>query len=268
MTKSGFFSGSDMDPAEIARRLRDSLSPRDHAIHLLRHTLLEQQLDAIKRTLRAHEEVREAKAYQFEVLDADPRWDGDYDGGIEALRDARFWQMTFQSSAHSMAAVGMLAPLIESLFVEIFEALKTRTEIKSDHPRRSLKSNKRWKPQFYAKDGREMRGFAMGAVQLSEAIDLLPFLPRDLGTSLSALSKYRNNMFHNGFEWPEATILNFDKERSDWPECWFDLTHRGDKPWLFYMTPYFCAHCVALIDGIIDGTGGYLRERRPSFREE
>lgn len=162
-----------------------------------------------------------------------------------------------------MAAVGMLAPFTESLFVAIFEALKTRTEIKSDHARCALKSSKRWKPQFYVESGNEMRGFAFGAVQLSDAIDLLSFLPRDLDTSLSALNKYRNNMFHNGFEWPEATIKKFDKERSDWPGNWFDLARHNDDPWLFYMTPEFCAHCVALIDGIIDGTGRYLKERGP-----
>ena len=69
-------------------------------------------------------------------------------------------------------------------------------------------------------------------------------------------------MFHNGFEWPEATIANFDEERSNWPEVWLELAHRSGKPWLFYMTPEFCAHCVTLIDGIIDGTGRYLKERR------
>ncbi|WP_109465268.1 hypothetical protein [Albibacillus kandeliae] len=261
MTKKGFFSGFDVDPAEMARRLRDSLSPRDHAMNLLLHTLLDQQLDAIKRTLRNHEEAREAEAYRLDVLDTDPSWGGDHDGGLDSLRDERFWRMTFQASAHSMAAVGMLAPFIESLFVELFEGLKTRTEIKSDHPRIALKSNKRWKPQFYAEYGKEMRGFAMGAVQLSEAIDLLPFLPHELSKSLSALNKYRNNMFHNGFEWPEATIANFDEERSNWPETWFELAHRSGKPWLFYMTPAFCAHCVTLIEGIINGTGQYLKER-------
>jgi hypothetical protein len=110
LMKKGFFPGSDFDPAEMARRLRDSLSPRDHAMSLLRHTLLDQQLDAIKRVLRSHEEAREAELYRLDVLETDPRWGSDYDGGLESLQDERFWQMTFQASAHSMAAVGMCLP--------------------------------------------------------------------------------------------------------------------------------------------------------------
>ena len=261
MTKSGFFSGPDAGPTEIAHRLRDGLSPRDLAMHLIRHTLLDQQLDAIKRTLRTHEEIREAESYRLDVLDTDPRWDGEYDGGLEALRDARFWQMTFQSSAHSMAAVGMLAPFIESLFVEIFKALKTRgTEIKSDHLRHDLPPKKRWDPRVYAENKNERRGIAKGTNQLAEAIDLLPLLPDNLEMSLMALYKYRNKMFHNGFEWPETIISSFDEERKDWPG-WFDLARRDDKPWLVFITPEFCAHCVDLIDAIIDGTGRFLKDR-------
>ena len=79
--------------------------------------------------------------------------------------------------------------------------------------------------------------------------------------TLEALFRYRNNMFHNGFEWPDAKIESFAAERSKWPEGWFEIAERNDKPWLFYMSPQFCTHCVTTVDGIIDGTGRYLKER-------
>ena len=261
MTKNGFFSGSDMDPAEMARGLRDSLSPREHAMQLLRHTLLDQQLDAIKRTIRTQEESREAERYQLDVLDTDPRWDGNYDGGLESLRDERFWQMTFQASAHSMAAVGMLAPFIESLFVSVFDGLKDKVELPPDHPRLKLKKREVWNPQVYQGSKGARCDLLQGIGQLSDVTGLAPFLPPKTQTALEAIFRYRNNMFHNGFEWPDNKICSFSDASKKWPDGWFDLARRDDKPWLFYMTPKFCAHCVALIDGIVVGTGKYLNER-------
>ena len=231
-------------------------------MHLIRHTLLDQQLDAIKRVLRTHEEIREGESNRLDALDTASRWEGEYDGGLEALRDLRFWQMTFQTSAHSMAAVGMLAPFIESLFEEIFDALKTRsTEIKSDHPPQDLPFMKSRNPQSKVENGKTRQGFAVDSIERAYNIGLLPFLPCNVDISLKALIKYRNNMFHNGFEWPETKISSFDKKRKDWPEGWFDLAHRNGEPWLFFMTPEFCTHCIDLIDAIIDGTGRFLKER-------
>lgn len=73
MTQGGFLSGSDMDRAEMARLMDDCLSPRDRAMGFLPQTLLDQQLAAIKRVIGDHAKAREAEAYQFEVLDTDPR---------------------------------------------------------------------------------------------------------------------------------------------------------------------------------------------------
>lgn len=215
--KKGFFSSSDFDPAEMGRRLRDSLSPRDHAMSLLRHTLLDQQLDAIKRVLRSHEEAREAEVYRLDVLDTDPRWGDDDDGGLESLRDERFWQMTFQASAHSMAAVGMLAPLIESLFVSIFDGLKGKIEFPTDHPRLKLRKRDFWNPQVYQGSKGARGDLLQGIGQLSDVTGLKPFLPTQTQTALEALFRYRNNMFHNGFEWPDDKVSTFSDASKKWP---------------------------------------------------
>ena len=141
MTQGGFFKGShNLDPAALRTGHSAMLTPRDRAMNLLRHTLLDQQLQAIKAVLRNHEAEREGTGYRFDVLDTDPLWKGDFDGGLGARRrDEDFWHLTFQASAHSMSAVGMLAPFIESLFVAVFDGLKTKGELPPDHPRQKLK---------------------------------------------------------------------------------------------------------------------------------
>lgn len=258
----GFFKGSrNLDPAALKAGLSATLTPRDRAMNLLRHTLLDQQLDAIKAVLRNHEAEREGTGYQFEVLDSDPRWDGEHDGGLEARRDAAFWRLTFQASAHSMSAVGMLAPFIESLFVAIFDGLKTRAEIPPDHLRQKLREKDRWNPQVYQGSNGARTDLLKGIAQLSKATGLAPHLPPQTGMTLEALIRYRNNMLHNGFEWPDGKVDGFAAEVSKWPEGWFEVAESDGKPWLYYMSPGFCTQCVALTDGIIDGVGRYRKER-------
>ncbi|WP_425099351.1 hypothetical protein [Tropicibacter sp. S64] len=261
MTQDVFLPPTEDEGSESWSRFSELIGEGVRVEGMVRQTLLKTQLDAIKRTIRSHEEAREAEAYQFEILDTDPRWDTDYASALELLRDQRFWQMTFQSSAHSMAAVGMLAPFIESLFAAIFDGLKDKIALPTDHPRLALKARDVWNPQVYHGSKRARCDLLQGIGQLSDATGLARFLPPQTQTTLEALFRYRNNMFHNGFEWPDVKIASFADDLEKWPEGWFDLAKREGKPWLFYMTPEFCAHCVALIDGIIGGTGRYLKER-------
>lgn len=262
MTQGGFFNGPrDFDPAALKAGLSAMTTPRDRAKNLLRHTLLDQQLDAIKAVMRNHETEREGTGHQFEVLDTDPRWKGDFDGGLEARREEAFWHLTFQASAHSMSAVGMLAPFIESLFVAIFDGLKARVELPVDHLRLKLKERDRWNPQIYQGSDGAQTDLLKGIAQLSVATSLAPHLPPQTEMTLEALMRYRNNMFHNGFEWPDSKIDGFAAEVSKWPEGWFEIAERNGKPWLFYMSPQFCAHCVTTIDSTIDAVGRYLKER-------
>lgn len=54
LKKKGFFLGPDMDAAVMARHLRGNLSPCEYVLKVLRHTLLNHQLKAVKRTLHRH----------------------------------------------------------------------------------------------------------------------------------------------------------------------------------------------------------------------
>lgn len=262
MTERLFQPTQGLDPSEVARRLSENIAPRDRAAHLLRHTLLEQQLAAIKALIRRNQEVEATTLLDFEELDNDPGWNRPDTEYLEIARDARFWQMTFQASAHSMAAVGMLAPFVESLFVAIFDGLR-RVPLVSpgDSRQRGLNDEQLWNPQWFLGSKCPRKDLCPGIKQLADATGLQPHLPDGYERALSALFTYRNNMFHNGFEWPDTVREKFAKRvaSGEWPQGWFDHASRNHTPWLFYMTPAFLAHCIDMIDGILGGVGRFMQ---------
>ena len=95
-------------------------------------------------------------------------------------------QSFFQKAAHSMAATGMLAPFIETLFTAILPCL----------PKEKGKNN---------------QGIVKAITYLSKLRGLAQFFPEDYEKTLDALFLYRNKMFHNGFIWPENERNKFQK---------------------------------------------------------
>jgi hypothetical protein len=262
VTQRGFFPPSDEDTADLWRRFEEAISPSMRAEWMLRHTMLGLQLSAIKDLMHRNERAAAATRIKLKELN----WEAEANPDqvqLEFLHERRFWQAIFMDSAHSMSAVGMLAPFIESLFVAIFEGLRKRQRMDAGHTRRQRADDQFWNPQIVFRSEGPRDDLVAGIDQLAESCGLKPYLPDDYRKTLSALFAYRNNMLHNGFEWPAETIGKFSYRIASekWPEAWFTSADRDGKPWLYYMSPEFCSHCVDLIDGIIDGTGRYLKER-------
>ena len=142
----------------------------------------------------------------------------------------------YQDMAHSMAAVSMIAPLIESVFRVAFRS------IGKDLPRKDI---------------------AKGIVKGVGEIGMMEYLPTNLEPTLSALFAYRNKMFHGGFEWSAEKLNGFERrlEKGHWPSKWFDKATSDDKPWMFYMTPAFVDHCFAMAKGIVEGIEQFGSER-------
>ena len=138
----------------------------------------------------------------------------------------------FQSAAHSMAAAGMLAPLLESIFNEFFEQFGRR------------------KPR-----GHLVRNF-VGMID-EETVGLREFMPADLDQTMEALFLYRNKMFHYGLEWPSQQREKFAGCLEDWPEGWFSRSTTDGVPWMFYMTPEFIDHCLDMVENIFRGLSSY-----------
>lgn len=261
MTHGGFFRGPDKDPSDLARRVAEHWPPRRRADALLRQTLLDEQLEAIKALILRNRQADAATRIKLDEIYQELERNPDSDS-LEARREDVFWRMVFQEAAHSMSAVGMLAPFIESLFVAIFEGLRERDSEEQKDTRRQHAEDQIWNPQIvFRKDGAKS-DLVAGIDQLAETCGLKCYLPPVYHTTLTALFAYRNNMLHNGFEWPPEATKKFGQRIASekWPKNWFSSTEKGSEPWLYYMTPEFCGQCVKTIDGIIEGTGRYLRD--------
>lgn len=248
------------------------ISNRDQALFLASGRDLEAQLLAIKGALRRNQEADEAVSESIRQLD---NHISDYSGEDELyemhLQDERvdaLHNSAFQDAAHSMAAVGMLAPFVESLFVAIFAGLHKRggkcgatvTDERSEAAETEF-----WDPHFVLGRGGRRVDLVAGIKQLSASVGLSSYLPAGYEQSLTALFAYRNKMFHHGFEWPLDERLKFEERirTEGWPTIWFSKSTSGDHPWIFYMSTPFIDQCLAMIDAVLEGVGKYLGQQRP-----
>lgn len=174
----------------------------------------------------------------------------------------------YQDAAHSMAAVGMLAPLIESMFDQSFAGIRklfetSRVAINSSHPRWGQQSTKKKWDYHFSLDGTKLKkgGLAKGILELVDTVGLSAHMPNDLKPVLQALFEYRNKMFHCGFEWPPVERKRFEEKRADWPSDWFSKSTSGDEPWIFYLSEAFTEHCLEIIHSVLSGIGAFARIR-------
>ena len=147
-----------------------------------------------------------------------------------------FHRSVYEDAARSMAAVGMLAPLIESLFRRLARALKR------DIPRKG--SLARWMTDLVKEHG-------------------LHPAPSELEITLDALFAYRNQMFHQGFEWPKGERLKFKQRIADsnWSKSWFDEAVYGERPWIYYLSAEYVIHCLEMIEQVFQGVSTLMQAR-------
>ena len=219
------------------------------------------QLLAIRIILERNHEAEEKVSAEIKKLEAKIQ----ERGGNSWMVDhwvSHLHGSTFLDAAHSMAAVGLIAPLIESLFDRAFRYLKRAIgepySLESGHERWQL--DDRWDHRYEWKRGRRRSGIAKGILQLAEAIDLKRHLPADLERTLSVLFAYRNKMFHCGLEWPDKDLKEFANliDSKGWTDC-FTSAESGGDPWIFYMSREFTDHCLEIVDRTIEGIGARVR---------
>ena len=171
----------------------------------------------------------------------------------------------YHDAAHSMAAVGLIAPFVESIFFQSFRSIQREMTERSLHPneheRWQQSADDEWDCHYVWKNGRRRKDLVEGILQLVDAVDMSALMPHDLQTTLSALFAYRNKMFHCGFEWPLEERQRFDRQLSRWPTDWFSRATSGGAPWVFYMSSTFVTHCLNLTEQIIPGIGRFCKER-------
>jgi hypothetical protein len=253
-------------------KLQFEMTDRDYAHYLLGEDIdLDAQLLAIRDLLSRHRSADEATSRDIEELaEATRKANGPYADHLVDLSVDRMRNSVYQDAAHSMAAAGMLAPLMESILVRLFAGVGRRPWPLVDTVRRDRAGEGHkefWNAQinFSSKEG-EKPDIVLGVRQLAAATGLAAHLPDDFDAAFEALVLYRNRMFHNGFEWPVEARAKFKTliATRGW-SAWFQSSLTNHEPWIFYMSPAFVDRCLTLVDQTLDAAGRLVRERTEAF---
>lgn len=238
------------------------LDDQDYACILLPNFDYDAQLNAIRCLLLRQREDASSQRHLIAEIEAQalqisgPQNERTIDEWLDELHFS-----TYQNAAHSMAAVGMLAPFIEFIFHQAFLNIPKYCPIASvnlpSHPRWQQANMDKWDCHFVWENSRRRRDLVEGILQLADDVGLQSRLPGDLRQMLKALYGYRNKMFHHGFEWPMDERHNFAKCKEDWPDDWFSVSTSDGKPWIFYMSDTFIDKWILVTQQIIKSIVGY-----------
>jgi hypothetical protein len=245
------------------------MSDRDMVSVILRDLDYEAQLIAISGLLRNNDNADAETDGQIKQVEEYAR----KTSGLRNQRAVDEWVdllhgSTYQSAAHSMAALGMLAPFYESMFFQAFQGIRIsffgKDTVPPGHHRAGTNNAEHfWDCHLFRGLGGKMKTeLVAGIKQLADAVGFTPHLPTGLPETLDALFSYRNKMFHRGFEWPKIESARFAKRigQEGW-QAWFSCATHGGEPWIFYMTDEFIKHCFDQVHPLLDGFGAYCRSR-------
>lgn len=237
------------------------ISERDHGDYLLGEDIdLDAQLLAIRRLLSSHQAADEALSREIDELEVATRAaSGAYADHLVDLSVDQMHGSVYQDAAHSMAAAGMVAPLLETMLVRLFARMGEQAwpTVASDRVTRAGKMHPDfWNAQVYFSKEGEKPDIAVAVRQLITATGLGAYLPADFDSAFDALVTYRNRMFHNGFEWPVEARTKFKAllEAKGWND-WFRSSLTNHQPWIFYMSPDFIDRCLDLVEDLLVATG-------------
>lgn len=251
---------------------------RDYGHFLLDTIDLDAQLLAIRAMIARNRQADDQLSQDIKDLDAKARAaKGDWAHHLVDLTVDEMHGSVYQSAASSAAAVGALAPLLESFFSEIFASLRKHYETELTEGlvqvRPPAPGFDPWNPYIYV-GRKDRRGdIALGIIQVAKATGLGDRLPADHATLIEALFTYRNKMLHRGFEWPLKERHDFLKVVAEkgWPSTWFDKATSGDEPWVIYITDELIDRCLKFIDELLEAAGAYNRallDLRPTASAE
>ena len=264
--KGGKSSTPEWLNASGRSNLFDTFTDREIGLIVLSHIDYEAQLSAVHALLLQQTNSNQLLKDEIAKIDALAK----RTSGLFNERAVDEWvdhlhASVYQDAAHSMAAVGMLAPLFESILCQSFDGIRgiLETDIVplSSHPRWQCSSTEAWDCHFVFTQKGRTKNLVEGVLQLAEAVGLSAHLPGDLKPTLEALFSYRNKMFHLGFEWPIVERGRFQKQTANWPSDWFETATSDHKPWIFYLTDTFIKHCLTTIDGVLGGVGAFARNK-------
>ena len=242
------------------------LTDRDYAHFYFEDIDLEAQLLAIRAALARQVRADATLAADITALAARAQAARDDAGDhLVGLWTDELHGSVYQDAAHSAAAVGMLAPLVESLFLTIFRGIERMGIDRLGEPGRGERAARAgtefWNGKLYYGKAGPREDLPLGIRQLAEASGLAEHLPPDYAQVVQALFLYRNRMLHSGFEWPIGDRAKFAKSivEQKFPEDWFERALTNGEPWIFYMSAALIARVLALVNEVLVAAGRHLR---------
>ena len=200
------------------------------------------QFEAVRRFLSSQTEASAESAREMEQrMERISKSTGEErDWLLEDMYLDLFIPDVYDGAARSMASVGMLAPLVESLFKRLARVLKTD-----------------WPP----------RGFPVDTIASMIGAHGINQMPTNWEPVLRALFHFRNNMFHLGFEWPLDERNKFETliQTSRWPTSWFDRAWQDDQAWIFYLSDEFVSRCLDVVESIMKAVAEFIEIQGVDF---
>lgn len=257
-----FFDLGELVPS-ASSMLGLHMDDRDYLFRLVTEIDWESQVRAVRTVLGRNARASAAAQEHIDEVKRTGRGQLDEDDLLDALHQA-----TYDDGANSMAAIGMVAPMVESLFSQAFASLGLLYSEKDIAPPEDERwtlaggDEQRWNCQYYFKNAGEppKQDIISGIVQLSRATGLKNHISKADFVWIRAMLTYRNFMFHNGLEWTPRRRAEFTKviEAQKW-EHFFSSATSGGYPWVFYIEKRVMAEIPDVIERILDGMGNFAK---------
>ncbi len=173
--------------------------------------------------------------------------------------ESQFWDMSY-----SLAAIGIIAPYIESLFTAMFADYgKYCAPEESEHDRFRNFTKYKWDPHYFAKKSdRVETDIAKGILQLLKCTGFKDGTIAKCKKFIPAIFRYRNLMFHNGVHWPKVKREVFIKEAKG--GGWYDWFLFDENSDFVYMGESFIEE---ILENIIEIVEEYIDIVQPNSKQ-
>lgn len=244
------------------------LDDRDYLYTLVNTIDWQSQLHAVRLMISRNREVGEAfsKAIEKEGEEVKayrgPHHEHWVDRHVDMIHDS-----VYRDAAESMAAIGMIAPLVESTLGQSLAALGDMYDRKNISPgghkrwKRAEDHPARWNCQFYFNDKKQAsNNIILGLPQLVAACGLNKFLSKEFATWFEAMFTYRNFMFHGGFEWSLDRREFFETQVKN--KAWsrfFSCSTTNGRPWIYYIEKAAIDALPTMVEDMLDSLGRFAK---------
>ncbi|ANL47567.1 hypothetical protein AMC87_CH02902 [Rhizobium phaseoli] len=244
------------------------LDDRDYLYTLVHNIDWQAQLRAVRLMISRNRQAGEAFSKAIANDAAEVRaYEGPHQDHWIGQHVDMIHESVYRDAAESMAAIGMIAPLVESTLGQSLAALGGMHDRKNIHPgnhkrwKRAESHAERWNCQYYFDDKNVAKNnIILGLPQVAAACGLDKFLSQDFMTWFKAMFNYRNFMLHGGFEWTVQRREFFEKEivKHGW-EQFFTCSTTNGRPWVYYIKDEAIDALPTMVENMLDSLGRFTK---------